>query len=258
MSKLKALILTSRGLRHRYFAKKVAETFDVSYVITEAKRNYYTKQSEESSAIRSHFKAIGDAEVDFFGCVNDQQEPKRREVEDINSPESVAWVVDQRPDVICLYGTAILREGWLEAFPSTILNLHLGLSPFYRGSATLFWPFYFKELQYLGTTIHIATAKVDAGNIIARVDADIRPDEDYYQITTRLIKDSIDRFPEQVKGYLEGRIKAHAQEAVASRVCKKADFSEEALLKMLLYVGKGFDAEEIAHIQEKKKFRYSQ
>lgn len=73
MSKLKALILTSRGLRHRYFAKKVMELFDVSEVLTEAKRNYYTKQSEESSAIRSHFKAIGDAEIDFFGSLNDQQ-----------------------------------------------------------------------------------------------------------------------------------------------------------------------------------------
>ena len=258
MSKLKALILTSSGSRHRYFAKKVAEVFDVSEVISESKRNYYTKQREESSAIRSHFKAIGDAEVDFFGGVNDQQEPIRREGEDINSPECVAWAVDQKPDVICLYGTAILREGWLEAFPSRIVNLHLGLSPFYRGSATLFWPFYFKELQYLGTTIHLATATVDAGSVIARVDADIRPGEDYYQITTRLIKDSIDRFPELVAGYLDGRIKAHAQEALASRVCKKADFSEEALLKVLSYVGKGLEAKEIAHIQEKKKCRYSQ
>ena len=258
MSKLKALILTSRGLRHRYFAKKVAEMFDVSAVITEAKRNYYTKQSENSSAIRSHFKAIADAEVDFFGGVGNQNEPLRREVEDINSHECAAWAVQQRPDVICLYGTAILREGWLDAFPSRIVNLHLGLSPFYRGSATLFWPFYFKELQYLGTTIHLATAKVDAGNIIARVDADIRPGEDYYQITTRLIKDSIDRFPELVEGYLQGRIKAQAQEAIASRVCKKADFSEDALLKVLSYAGKGFGAKEIAHIQEEKKCRYSQ
>jgi hypothetical protein len=133
-----------------------------------------------------------------------------------------------------------------------------GASPFFRRSATLFWPFYFKELQYLGTTIHLATATVDAGSVIARVDADIRPGEDYYQITTRLIKDSIDRFPELVEGFLEGRIKEQAPEAIASRVCKKADFSEGALLKVLSYAGKGFEAKEIAHIQKEKKCRYSQ
>ena len=38
MSKLKALMLTSRGLGHRYFAKKVTELFDVLEVISEAKR----------------------------------------------------------------------------------------------------------------------------------------------------------------------------------------------------------------------------
>lgn len=254
----RALVLTSRGLRHRYFAKKVSEFFNVSQVITEAKRNYYTKQREESLVIKSHFKSIGDAEVDFFGDVEGQQEPIRREVEDINSPECIAWAVAQKPDVICLYGTAILREGWLERFPARIVNLHLGLSPFYRGSATLFWPFYFKELQYLGSTIHLASAKVDAGSIIARVDANIRPGEDYYQITTRLIKDSIDRFPEQVAGYLEGRIRVHAQEAVAARVCRRSDFSEEALLKVLAYVGQGLAAKEIAQIQEDKKCRYLQ
>jgi len=42
------------------------------------------------------------------------------------------------------------------------------------------------------------------GSIIARVDADIRSGEDCYQIITRLIKDSIERFPELLVGYLGG------------------------------------------------------
>lgn len=255
MSKPKALVLTSRGLRHRYFAKKVAEVFDLLEVITESKRNYYTKQREESLTIRAHFEAIADAEVDFFGGEIYQQECIQRNVEDINSPECIAWAVDLKPDVICLYGTAILSQGWLDAFPAKIVNLHLGLSPFYRGSATLFWPFYFKELEYLGTTVHLATAKVDAGAIISRIDADIKTEDDYYKITTRLIKDSINRFPKLVVAYINGDLKACAQEDVTARICRKSDFSEEALLRVLAFAGQGLDAKEIAKIQEKKKCR---
>ena len=44
--------------------------------------------------------------------------------------------------------------------------MHLGLSPWYRGSATLFWPFYFLQPQFAGVTFHQITAKADAGAIL--------------------------------------------------------------------------------------------
>lgn len=257
MSRPRALVLTSTGLRHRYFAMKVAQQFEVPTVLTEAKRNYYVQQRQESISIRNHFNAIEAAESDFFGGIEGQPEPSRQVVDDINAQSCIDWAIAQKPDVVCLYGTAILHGGWLDAFPSPIVNLHLGLSPFYRGSATLFWPFANRELQYLGTTIHLATAKIDAGNIIARIDADLRLGEDYYEITSRLIRDSIDAFPGMVADYLTGITQAHPQEAIPSRVCKKADFCEDALSHALAYVDSGLDAEEIGRIMRARACRYS-
>lgn len=45
-------------------------------------------------------------------------------------------------------------------------NLHGGLSHWYKGAATMFWPFYFLEPNYVGTTLHYITRKIDAGNIV--------------------------------------------------------------------------------------------
>lgn len=132
-----------------------------------------------------------------------------------------------------------------------------GFLPSIGGAATLFWPFANRELQYLGTTIHLATAKVDAGHIVARIDADIQRGENYYQITTRLIRDSIDQFPGLVADYLAGKVEVRPQEAIQSRICKKADFCEVALNQALAYVGTGLADEEILKITEAKACRYS-
>lgn len=40
---MKAVIITSNGLRHKYFAQKISEEFEVVGVISEPKKNYYNK-----------------------------------------------------------------------------------------------------------------------------------------------------------------------------------------------------------------------
>lgn len=255
---MKVLILTSNSLRHRYFARAVACCFDAPIALAEEKKNYYTKQRDQSPLVRAHFESIAAAENLWFADAADAMCPDVWLVADINSPDLVAWAGQQGFDVLCLFGTAILGRQWLDAFPAKIVNLHLGLSPFYRGSATLFWPFVNRELEYLGATIHLATAKVDAGEILARVTPDLRSEETYYEITSRLIRDSIDRFPSVVSAYLEGRIRPVGQEDIAGKLYRKADFSEVALQQALGYVGAGLSEAEVRRIEARRECRYSQ
>lgn len=249
---MKALILTSDRPRHRYFGAAIAARFDAPVVLSERKRNYYVEQQQQSAQVQAHFARIAETEQTWFALLPDAPQPEWREVPDLNDPACVEWAVAGGFDVVCLYGTGILREGWLDAFPDRIVNLHLGLSPYYRGSATLFWPFFHRELHLLGTTIHLATAKVDAGHILERVLPDLRAHEDYYAITNRLIRDSIDRFPQVAQAYLEGRIKPAAQEKVAGRFCRKADFNEAALQAVLAFSSTGLSPEQIDTIRQQR------
>lgn len=230
----------------------MAQHFDVLAIVTEDTRNYYDAQRAESPAVRQHFAHIAESERRWFADAATVPDVPVQRVPDINGADCLQWARGCGADVVCLFGTAILRAGWLDAYPSRIANLHLGLSPFYRGSATLFWPFANRELQYLGTTIHLAAAKVDAGDILARIVADLRPREDYYAITNRLIRDSIGRFPQVVLDYLEGRITPQPQEPIAGRVYRKADFTEDTLASALAYVGDGLSAD---HVDEVRKAR---
>jgi hypothetical protein len=54
----------------------------------------------------------------------------------INDLAVIEWTKKKTPDAILLFGTGILSDEWLDKFESKIINLHLGHSPRYRGSAT--------------------------------------------------------------------------------------------------------------------------
>lgn len=241
----KALILTSNALRHRYFVSQVATHFELAGVMSEPKKNYFTQARAESVAVREHFSKLAEAEKEFFARTSPLAVAPQ-EVEDLNAPEIVEHAKQLQPDVICLFGTSILKAPWLDAFPNRIVNLHLGLSPYYRGAATLFWPFHDDRLECLGTTIHLAIAKVDAGAILKRIKPTLEVGDDYYHITTRLIRDSLEQFPDVVTDYLDGKTVPCMQEPCPdARVMKKADFNELALTKALTCVGTGITQQRI-------------
>jgi methionyl-tRNA formyltransferase len=247
---MKAIVLTSSSYRHKYFAAIVSKQFELAAVVCEEKRNYYKSQREQSNLIKKHFKNLAETEKKWFQIPDDSHLPDFIHVDDINSADTLNMVASLDADCVLLYGTSILKSPWLEAFPEKIINLHLGLSPYYRGSATLFWPFAFQELEYLGTTIHLAIEKVDAGAVLHQVLPNLESGDDYYTITNRLIRDSINVLPNVVADYLAGKNIPKSQELSIGRICKKADFNEDVLTNVHDYIGDGLAQEEINRIKE--------
>jgi folate-dependent phosphoribosylglycinamide formyltransferase PurN len=69
-------------------------------------------------------------------------------------------------DACFITGIPIIKNPLLKLLPINTINLHLGLIPFYKGSITMFWPFYFLEPGMAGTTYHIIDKYVDTGEIL--------------------------------------------------------------------------------------------
>ncbi|MBU6176791.1 MAG: methionyl-tRNA formyltransferase [Bacteroidetes bacterium] len=88
------------------------------------------------------------------------------EPQNLNSRETAEFVRNFSADVAFIFGVDMIREPVLSALPEIKINLHLGLSPWYRGAATLFWPFYFLQPQFAGATFHQITPSADAGEIL--------------------------------------------------------------------------------------------
>ncbi len=229
-----------------FFLETMARAFPVAAALHQPKQNYYDTARKESEVIRAHFARLAAAEAaEFEPRIRSQARPPVQIVEEINSELRVEQVRKAGVDVVLLFGTVILKDMWLRAFPDKIVNLHLGLSPFYRGAATLFWPFVTGELECVGSTVHLATQRVDAGAILRRIKADPQPGDSYYSLTNRLIRRSIEAMPDIVAAYLSGTIRPLAQDFGCGRAYRMRDFNETVLAKALAFVGDGLTREQI-------------
>lgn len=85
---------------------------------------------------------------------------------ELNSNATVEFVKKEPADVCIVFGSDLIKGELLESLPKLSINFHLGLSPWYRGSATLFWPFMFMEPQCAGITIHKIVSAADAGEVL--------------------------------------------------------------------------------------------
>ena len=190
---MRVLILTATSQRHQHFCIEIACAFDDVYIIQEPKattnplgsrvrrflagpnkrariRNFGYNRIFRNSLQRLEQQRT-DAESKWFSRASEifQREFESlviSNVEDrnINDPKYVALIKKLQPDLVAVMGTSLLRRPLISIPKVAILNMHTGLSPYYRGSATNLWPFINRELQYCGVTVHKISTGIDSGD----------------------------------------------------------------------------------------------
>lgn len=128
---------------------------------------------------------------------------------ELNSPATAAFVTAARADACVVFGPDLIKTPVLECLPEFTVNLHLGLSPWYRGSATLFWPFYFMQPQMAGVTIHHLVKAADAGGIIAQSRPHLTKGMGIHDVGSAAVVRAVD----DILGILRRRASGRATEA---------------------------------------------
>src|SRR5207244_13617600 len=111
------------------------------------------------------------------------------------------------------------------------VNLHLGLSPYYRGHATNFWPLVNGEPECVGATVHLATLDVDAGPILRQARPELAPDDRAHDAGCKAIVAGAAALPHPVAGYADGRAEPVPQQG-GGRLYRRADFDADAVATM--------------------------
>lgn len=183
--------------------------------------------------IEEHFHLRDDVEQDFFQGNDKFRYPCLPILhKEANSSYVFETVKQFNPDLMIVYGASIIRKPLLELLPyGKIINLHLGVSPYYRGSGTNFWPFVNRELQFVGSTLLNIDAGVDTGDIIAHIRPEFELNDTVHSAGCKVVRDSADALKVLIKKVRNGEeIKAVKQwETKPSRYYRKKDFNQEAL-----------------------------
>lgn len=235
MRKPTAVLLTSSELRHRYVANQLTRELDLVGIVSEAKPASVTHTADPADAgiVEKHFAERDQVEREMLG---EAAFPDTRmlalEPGTLNSPETIAWVEAAQPDVVVLYGTGMIRPQLIERYRGRFVNLHLGLSPYYRGAGTNFWPLVNGEPEFVGATIHEVDLAVDAGAILTQVAAVIQAGDRAHQIGTRTIQEAAAVLGEVAALKARGGIEGVEQDLSQGKVYRVRDFTGEAVRQL--------------------------
>lgn len=224
--------------RHRWFASRLMADprLDLRGVVYEQKRARPEGATEaENELIADHFQQRTDAERRYFG-----EAPEWAELEvpslgvafgESNEPSVADWVERAAASHLALFGCSIIRDPLLSAFEDRTINIHLGLSPYYRGSATNFWPLVNGEPECVGATIHLATLKVDAGPMLRQARPAMTADDGSHDIGCKAIIDGTAALTEAIAAYAAGELEPVPQQP-GGRLYRNADFTPDSIVEM--------------------------
>lgn len=231
---MRLAILTSNSLRHKFFANYLSKFAEDTIIICECREmdennNYYG----DNKLIKEHFQKRFETEKKEFSG-NEVFESKTIPIlyKEVNSNFIYEYMKNYDPDVMIVFGTSIIKDPLLSlGKKNRFINLHLGLSPYYKGNGTNFWPFVNEELEYLGSTILHIDKGVDTGDIITHVRPKIFANDDVHTIGCRIIKDSVETLGKMLLSIKSGnQINRIKQWYVPNeKIYKLKDFNEDTL-----------------------------
>lgn len=212
-SRLRVMVLCGRSPRHLYVANSLCAVSDVVAIVNETGSAFTWKKLFKTLWPGNFFPKVGrwlrergrddeDRERRFFfdeaPAVLARPE-LLKEFPHINHLELLALTRRLKPDLICVFGTSLLRGDLLKEGRLGIVNLHGGLSPDYRGADCTFWALYNGEPEKVGCTLHWIDAGIDTGGLIAHISPEIRPDDDERILFWRSVKTSAEVYAELVR-----------------------------------------------------------
>ncbi len=145
---------------------------------------------------------------------------------------------------------SIFRSYLLSVFTGLLINFHLGLSPYYRGSGTNFRPFVNNELQFIGSTFMHINEGIDTGAIIHQIRARIYHGDNIHQIGNRLIKDAFQECIRIIQYFSQLQpVRQPNLLTGQERYYRKKDFTEDKLEKAYEHLANGAIAQYLALIE---------
>jgi len=182
-------ILTSTETRHRYFVNAMRARFGVVAIGYEdtgyspANLDGFDLSDDERRVVEEHFAERVRQEEKFFGadakivCDSGSCGVLHIATGQLNSEATLEFFEARGVDTVAVYGTNLIKRPLIHRRPGRMFNLHLGLSPYYRGTGTNFYPLLNGEPEYVGATILMLDEGIDTGPILRHARPTIASDD---------------------------------------------------------------------------------
>lgn len=170
---MKITVFTSNQPRHLHLIERLAEVADEVYAIQECStiapgsvQDFYQK----SAVMQEYFGHVIAAERNVFGeprILKGNINHMAVRMGDLNLLSLESFGDALNSDIYVVFGASYIKGDLVDHLvANNAYNIHMGMSPYYRGHSTNFWALYDNRAQYVGATIHMLTKGLDSGPIL--------------------------------------------------------------------------------------------
>jgi len=191
---MKVTIFSSNQPRHLNLAKEFSKICDAVFLVSEVNTvfpgqvNDFFKKSE---IMQTYFQNVIQSERNIFGDISFLPNNVRTlsiKSGDLNKLDRNQLSDALQSDVYVVFGASYIK-GWLidVLVEHRAINIHMGLSPYYRGSSCNFWALYDNNPSYVGATIHLLSKGLDSGDMLLHCVPKLQSKDTPFDFTMRSV-----------------------------------------------------------------------
>ncbi len=254
---MKITVFTSNQPRHISLINKLASVCEKVYAVMECNtvfpgvvQDFYKK----TITMQSYFSNVIQAERKFFGDVsftNSRVNVLAIKSGDLNLLNYSQLESALNSDAYIVFGSSYIK-GWLIDFlvRERALNIHMGLSPYYRGSSCNFWALYDNNPHLVGATIHYLSSGLDSGPILYHVKP-IFIGENGFEFTMKAVMAAHNSLINRVATQEIFKFTSVAQDrSLELRYTKNIDFTDEVARS---YLDRNFGCDQLGQLLKSKE-----
>jgi hypothetical protein len=203
---MKITLFTSNKNRHNYLINLLSEVSDELYVIQECDTIFpgiIPGHYKASPIMKKYFENVNNAQFQLFG--NSYVNNKKKNIKilpmlsgDLNQC-SINLLSDfLKSDVYVVFGSSYIKGELVDFLvKQKAINIHAGVSPYYRGTDCNFWALYDDNPHLVGSTIHLLSKGLDSGPMLYHAMSNLKTNPFEYTMST--VKSAFHSIAEKIK-----------------------------------------------------------
>ena len=262
---MKITVFTSNKSRHNYLINQISLVASKLFVIQECDTLFSGELSgnyPKSNILKKYFDKVNKSQKKVFGNQFIDVDKKINLLSlkkgDLNNCKLIFLDKFLKSDLYIVFGSSYIK-GNLAKFLSKkrTYNIHMGISPYYRGADCNFWALYDNNYHLVGSTIHRLTEGLDNGPILYH--AICENNLNFFDYSMLSVKAAIISLKENIKN---GKILKIKEKKVNPnkliRYSKTKDFNNKIIInyfkKKIKRKNKDYDLLKDPFILKKEKF----
>lgn len=232
-------VFTSNHPRHLNLINELSKICERVFAIIETTTVHPGKVDDfykKSEVMQKYFSNVIQSEKRFFGDISflpTNVSPLIIKMGDLNKVNLSTLKNSLESDLFVVFGSSYIKGDLIDILVNkNSINIHMGVSPYYRGSSCNFWAMNNKDYDHVGSTIHMLSKGLDSGDMLFHALPTF--EQNPFDYTMKAVKAAHLGLIEYITGNNLNELKKVRQSKVLEiSYTRNSDFNDEVALEFM-------------------------